>query len=284
MVKQKEKGKSLAQFEQAFGGGRVRELQKQIRAMAEERHTIAVSKPKGSNSIRFAVIGDTHYGSLYEAKDEMQAFYELLADQEINTVLHVGDILDGHKIYKGQEFELHKLGWDKQAAWFADVAPRVRGIQTYFITGNHDESFKKLTGINVGQEIEHIRDDWHFLGEDSGRIQLETKDGNSVDVMLLHPDGGTAYALSYKPQKITEQIEGGTKPQVLLIGHFHKAEWMPSYRNTCVIQAGCFQYQTPFMVRKGSAAHVGGWIVEVTPQTNGNIFRAEFVAFYNMKK
>ena len=99
-------------------------------------------------------------------------------------------------------------------------------------------------------------------------------------VALLHPDGGTAYALSYKSQKIIEAWEGGSKPHIIGIGHFHKAEFMPRYRNVKAIQAGCFQNQTPYMARKALAAHVGGWIVEIVLGELYNVVRTEFVEFF----
>jgi hypothetical protein len=75
-------------------------------------------------------------------------------------------------------------------------------------------------------------------------------------------------------------LEGGTKPNLLGIGHFHKAEFLPSYRNIAVFQAGTFEKQTPFMARKGLAAHVGGWVISVTVGKTSNVIRGEFVAFY----
>lgn len=277
------RGKSLNDFEKEHGGSKFSELQKKIRSMAEQRHTIGVTVPNKHNTVQIGVIGDTHFGSLYEAKDELCAFYNLLGDMGINTVLHAGDVLDGHRIYKGQEFELHKLGWQHQLDWFKSVAPRVDGIRTYFITGNHDESFKKLTGIDVGSAIEQARPDWHFLGEESGRITLDASNGVECDIQLLHPDGGTSYALSYRPQKIAEQIEGGNKPDLLIIGHYHKAEWIPQYRNMFVMQSGSFQWQTPFMMRKGASAAVGGWIVNITKADDHNVYGASFVPFYNRR-
>jgi hypothetical protein len=104
--------------------------------------------------------------------------------------------------------------------------------------------------------------------------------------MLIHPSGGSSYAISYRSQKIVEQIEGGTKPNMLLIGNYHKAEWMPSYRNVSVCQVGAFQAQTPFMLTKGLAAHVGGWIMQMTPQEEKNlcnIVQTEFIRFYSHK-
>jgi predicted phosphodiesterase len=232
------------------------------------------------------VIGDTHYGSLYEAKDECAAIYERFRAEGVSDVLHAGDVIDGHQMYRGQEFEIHAHGWAAQRDWFAKTAPKIPGMTTHFITGNHDASMKKAAGIDVGGELRDRRPDWRFLGEDHATVAFKTPNGRTFRVMLIHPGGGSAYALSYRPQKITEQIEGGTKPNMLLIGNYHKAEWMPSYRNVSVIQVGCFQWQTPFMVTKGLAAHVGGWIVRVTVQEDkllSNSVRAEFVSFFSAK-
>ena len=90
-------------------------------------------------------------------------------------------------------------------------------------------------------------------------------------MQLIHPGGGSSYALSYRPQKIVESLEGGTKPDMLAIGHYHKADYIPSYRNVATLQVGTFQRQTPFMSRQGLAAHVGGWIVDVTVGDGHNV-------------
>ena len=55
---------------------------------------------------------------------------------------------------------------------------------------------------------------------------------------------------------------------------------MPSYRNVCGVQAGTFEKQTPFMARGGLAAHVGGWIIDVTVGDGCNRIKGEFVAVY----
>ena len=285
MAKSKQNiGQTLAQFEQEHGGGRIRELTKALETVGQARRKVDLELPCSENELRFAVVGDTHFGSLYEAKDQLQAFYDRVKAEGINIVLHAGDVLDGHRLYRGQEFEIHAHGWAAQRDWFAEVAPRGEGVHTYFVTGNHDGSLKKAAGIDVGEELQHVRPDWVFFGETVGRVQFKTPSGRKYQVMLLHPDGtGSAYALSYRPQKIAEQIEGGTKPNMLVIGHYHKAEWMPSYRNISVIQSGAFQWQTPHMVGKGLAAHVGGWLVRVSvgsKESLSNAVHAEFVAFY----
>lgn len=237
------------------------------------------------SSIRFGMIGDTQIGSLYQRTDALAAFYRYCHNEGIEHVLHAGDVLDGWKVYKGQEFELHPngRGWREQRDMFAELAPKYDGITTIFITGNHDSSFKKLIGLVVGEELSTIREDWKFVGQDVGDVMLKTKQGQAFTVRLLHPGGGTAYALSYHPQKIVESMAGGQKPDLVAIGHYHKAEWIPAYRNVSTVQVGCFQSQTPFMVQRSLAAHVGGWIITAYLGERKKLtsrIQAEFIGFY----
>jgi hypothetical protein len=118
------------------------------------------------------------------------------------------------------------------------------------------------------------------IGQDQGRIEFRNADGAKYSVMGLHPGGGSSYAISYRPQKLIESLEGGTKPNMLGIGHYHKADLMPSYRNVTGIQSGTFQSQTPFMARGGLSAHLGGWQIEVVPGKTYNRVRGEFIACY----
>jgi predicted phosphodiesterase len=281
------KKKTLGDFEKKHGGSKIAALEAALKQQAAARHPIHLELPSATNILKFGVIGDTHYGSRYEATDAIEALYRWFDSNGVENVLHAGDVLDGHKVYHGQEFELHSHGWAEQRDWFIKHAPKIEGITTHFITGNHDNSMKKAAGVDVGSELADRRPDWNFLGEDYATIRFNTPSGGKFVVGLMHPSGGSAYALSYRPQKITEQLEGGAKPNMLCIGHFHKAEFIPSYRNVAVLQTGCGQWQTPFMVTKGLSAHVGGWLVEVVVQPEkvlSNAIRAEFVAFYAPKR
>jgi hypothetical protein len=123
----------------------------------------------------------------------------------------------------------------------------------------------------------------NYSASDLGDVILKARDGSQLKIRLVHPGGGTAYAISYRLQKFIEAIPGGDKPDLLCLGHYHKAEILPSYRNVCGIQTGTFQSQSPFMARQASAAHVGGWIVEATMGKKENLtrrFKAEFLAFF----
>lgn len=276
--------KTIEHFESTHGQPKIKRLQAQlaaehakVEALADVQGKVVVETSADCKLI-FGLVGDKHFGSLYHDNKSLHGFYDYAKERGVKVVYDVGDLMDGHKIYRGQEFELRDIGLDAQVSRIVTDHPR-NGIVTKFITGNHDASFKHEAGVVAGKLVESARPDMEFLGEEQARIEYQTPNGK-FSIMLLHPGGGSSYALSYRPQKIVESLEGGTKPDLLAIGHYHKADMIPSYRNVCAIQTGAFQRQTPFMARGGLSAHVGGWIVEVTKGKGHNIIKAEFVAFY----
>jgi UDP-2,3-diacylglucosamine pyrophosphatase LpxH len=274
----------LRGFEEKHGQSRIGQLEKVIESAVAKRAPLIVDVPSEKNTIQFGLYGDTQFGNVNEAVDEYYAYLARLRAEGITVKIHAGDVFDGHKVYRGQEFDLHALGWEAQKRHFLKVEPAAQpGEKTYFITGNHDASLMNLAGVDVGKSIAEIRSDWVYVGAMVGDIILRTENGRKYHVRLIHPDGGTAYAISYKMQGYVNSLEGGTKPHMVAMGHFHKAEHLPSYRNIDGIQVGCFEWQTSFMARKGSQAHVGGWIVRVTvgdKRSMSNSVRAEFMAFY----
>lgn len=280
--------KGLADFEKLHGQRKLAALEQElaierekVASLSSERREVKVLPISDRNTIRFALFGDTHFGNLYACPENLAAFFKAAKAAGCEVALHAGDVLDGWRVYRGQEFELGAVGFDAQLQCLAE-APG--GLPVKFIAGNHDASFKNQIGISVGEAIERVRPDWQFLGEDQAVIELRTASGAPYTVGLYHMSGGTSYAVSYRVQKAIEQIEGGRKPQLAAFGHFHKADFLPAYRNVCAVQVGAFQWQTPFMQRLPTAAHVGGWIVEVTPGANYNRVRAEFISFYRERE
>lgn len=94
-----------------------------------------------------------------------------------------------------------------------------------------------------------------------GQWQADVVMGNAK-IRLLHADGGMAYAVSYKAQKLVEQIPSGRKPQILFCGHWHTSMYF-FYRNIHTFCAGCFEGQTTLLLRKQINPNIGGWIVTV---------------------
>lgn len=236
---------------------------------------------KGKRTIKFGLIGDTHFNSKYVQITALHRYYDICAARGINTVYHAGDIDEGEQMRPGHQYECYTQGADDHVDEILTRYPRRDGITTKFITGNHDASMIKRCGHNIGYAIAAGRDDFVYLGQDCALVELTP----NCRMEIRHPWDGTAYAISYKPQKIIDAMSGGEKPNLLAVGNYHKAEYL-FYRNVHCIQVGCFQGQTPFMRGRGLAANLGGWIVEADVDSTGTLERIapEFIPFYNAIK
>lgn len=239
------------------------------------------SKWDGAKTIKFGVMGDTQFGSKYAQLTYLHQYYDLCKMEGITDIYHTGDITDGLKMRTGHEYELYEISADEMRDDVIKNYPKRDGITTHFITGNHDASIYKHVGYDIGQAIATFRPDMKYLGRDCAVINLTP----NCTLELRHPWDGTAYALSYKMQKMIEAMESDSKPNILAVGHYHKAEYL-FYRNVHALQTGCFQGQTPFTRGKGISVHVGGWIVTATVDSDGSILRfsPEFIPFYSSIK
>ena len=216
-----------------------------------------IRKNISNTTFDVGVVSDTHFCSIHEKLDELHTMYAIFKKVGITEVMNCGDLVAGWKIYKGQENEVHTFGARNQAQYVIDHYPHVKGITTYFITGNHDLSWWNLAGIDIGEIIAEKRSDMVYLGQYAGEIEIA-----GIRFKLLHPDGGGAYALSYRAQKIAEQIPSGEKPHVLLFGHWHTSHYF-FYRLMHILNAGCFEGQSTFLLRKGINPTIGGWSLEI---------------------
>jgi predicted phosphodiesterase len=229
-----------------------------------------------SGKFKFGVVADTHLCSKHQQLTALKAFYRLCQRRKIDIVLHCGDIVSGERMYRGWEYENFVFGGTSQRNYAVSHYPKVKGITTKIISGNHDQSFMKTSGYNVVQAICEQREDLHYLGDDLAFLNIE-----NIKIALMHGRGGVAYARSYKSQKIVEQFSSENKPHFLFLGHYHVPSHIPGYRNVEVIQMSCFQSQTPYLVAKGLMPHVAGLIVTVQPDDSGMAsVTYEWIPFY----
>lgn len=216
--------------------------------------------------VRIGLMGDTHFGSKYQNQSALEDIYKRFKAAGVTAVYHTGDITEGYARRPGHSFECSLHGADEQVDGVVKNYPKVKGITTYFITGDHDSWHYIAGGVNVGKAIAQKRPDMKHIGDCHAEIQL----GKKTKMMLVHPSKGTSYALSYQVQKMVEALSGGEKPNILAVGHYHKIEYM-FYRNVHCFQTGTLQNQTPWMKRMNLAAHVGGWILDVYMKKDGTI-------------
>ena len=182
--------------------------------------------------------------------------------------------------------EAHGMG--AQIAYFAEHWPQRKGVTTYFVTGDdHEGWYAQRENVEIGQLLEdearrNGRTDLVYCGHMEHDFLFKRK-GGSATMRLVHAGGGSAYATSYTVQKLVESYQGGEKPNILLVGHYHKADF--SYpREVFTVQAGCTEDQSPFMRKKKIQAHVGGWTIEMIQSDDGLIhrFRPTWDPFYDL--
>lgn len=143
-------------------------------------------------------------------------------------------------------------------------------------TGNSWYEIKSDQGIIVGNELDKAIGNYKHLGEMEGDLKVD-----GVDIKLFHANDGTAYAVSYKMQKLVESFSGGEKPAILHSGHYHKSLYMFN-RNVHGVESGTLCGQSKFMRGKKIPAHTGFGFVRVWHDGKGSVkrFNHEFVPFY----
>jgi DNA polymerase II small subunit/DNA polymerase delta subunit B len=216
----------------------------------------AEPKTKGARYV-IGLVADTQMCSKYQQITHLYSAYQWFKALGVETVLHAGDVVDGERVYRGQEYELFAHGADAQRDYVIENYPRVKGVKTFMISGNHDASFWNVSGYNIVDAICSKRDDLVFLGDNYATYMI-----GEIKIAIMHGEGGVPYARSYRLQKIIEQISPENKPHMLFLGHFHVEDVQPMYRNVLGIQLPCFQAQTPFLARKGLYPELGAWVVE----------------------
>ena len=216
---------------------------------------------------KYMVVSDTHLGNNRQQLHILNDLYLEAYEREIENVYHVGDLIDGdyssHRKEHPRQVFLH--GFDELGGYVVDMYPEVNGITTHFILGSHDETTYKNGQATIGYWIPRCRKDMIYLGQDQWVGEI----GN-VRAILDHPGDGSAYSLSYKPQKRIEEFESGHKPKVIYIGHYHKYQ-QGEYRNVKFVQVPAICDKTPFQIKKGISNHVGGVFIEQWSDEKGNI-------------
>ena len=270
-------------------GGVIEELKLKgydIDIMDKSGSKIIIKKNKGRSSkvikpqmeelthIRQTWISDTHFCNEAQQLGLVNQIYKETRDKGITTVLHFGDVLDGDYHNRPEhQYALFRQGASRQLEYIVNYYPKVEGVDTYFITGTHDQTHAKNGGLFMGPAIERLRPDLHFMGDDKG--VFSPKESPKTVEEMYHPGGGCASSLSYKMQKYIDKMEPGCKPNILGSGHFHQSHMM-AYRNVIAFLIPCLTAKTNFAIRQGLENTMGAYFVDMYVNQKGEIEMLEF--------
>lgn len=243
-----------------------------------------------AGKFKFGITTDNHLCNHNSREDVLNLLYDIFQDEGITTVYNAGNWVDGEFRFNKNEIFIH--GFSKQIEYVAKHWPYREGMKTRFIVGDdHEGWWVQREGIDVGPILERERfaqtgyNDMEYLGYAEADIMLSPPDSKHKTFMrVVHPGGGSAYALSYAMQKLAESYQGGEKPAVVVAGHYHKFDFTYP-REIYTIQGGTTCDQTLFMRKHKIQAMVGGCVVEGHMNADGIITRlkVEWIPFYDKK-
>lgn len=252
------------------------------RVVFSKKETIPVDidkKPLGKKELIFATMSDLHFGSKHVQITAMHEFAKECKKEGVSHIFVPGDVCAGKGVYAGQEYDLHLLSAEEQEDSVVVNLPK--GFEYYALGGNHDYAFiKRGSGHNCLKAIENRRDDFTYIGFDEAVIPILP----GVDMMLWHPSGGLAYALSYKLQKgaesiahselysVVQGIKNRPTLRFLLAGHTH-TQLQALFGGMLAMQCGCFEGRTNLCKRNKLTPAIGGWIIKACLGRNGKLKR-----------
>ena len=251
-----------------------------------EKGCSEVKGDKGEWTHVFGFTTDNHLCNRHSRLDVLNLAYDHFQREGISIVYNAGNWIDGEARFNKTEL-ITAPGMDHQLDYMIDNWPVRKGIETHYIAGDdHEGWFQQREGIEIGRYLQMRaeqdgRHDLKYLGYGEADVALRFGSGSSV-MRVVHPGGGSAYAISYTDQKRVESYQGGEKPQIELVGHYHKFNY--GYpREVHTLQGGCTTDQSMFMRKKRLQAHVGYSIVRIKQDRDGAIarFAVEWCPFFD---
>ena len=221
--------------------------------------------PNNLQHIKLLLISDTHLASKFDRLDILRYLYVKAEDNNINYILHSGDLTDGLSGRPQQLYDLKETSYTGQRDYVIDKYPK-SSIPTYLIAGNHDLWWIKQCGADICKDISNQREDLHYLGSDCEDLKI-----GKLKIRLFHGKGGGSYAKSYKLQKYLDSIPTDELPHILQTGHIHQSFYMKQ-GNTHCFQTSCLQDLTPFERSMGFSNDKSCWWVDVYFDDKGNVY------------
>lgn len=225
-------------------------------------HVVIINK---TGRLPLGFTTDNHICNRHFRKDVAEAAYDDFVRRGVTTALNAGNMMEGEARFNKQE--LKAWGMMNQCEMVANEFPLRPGITTYFITGDdHEGWYAQRERIVIGEYMQEQfrkkgRKDLRYVGHVEADIEFKVGD-KSCTGKIMHPGGGSAYAISYTSQKIVEAFQGGEKPAIVFGGHYHKYDHCYP-REVHYVQGGCTCDQTMFMRKNKIAAHVGYVNIEI---------------------
>ena len=222
--------------------------------------------PDNTHHLSLLMISDSHLTNKADRIDILNYLYDKAESKGIKYVLHCGDVLDGIYLNRPQHiYELRCVGFDEHLDYVVNKYPHFSG-KTFFIGGNHMDTYFKNGGSDMGKAISREREDLVYLNPDTADLKI-----GKVGIHMHHGGGGRSYSLSYKLQRYVETLPQDKKIDIVMQGHFHNAMYMYYMGKHC-FQVGALEDETPFSRSMGFKNEKSCYWVDIDFDDKGNIY------------
>jgi hypothetical protein len=210
--------------------------------------------------LKFWLLSDSHLWAKQAALDELWEFYDRAKDKGVECFVHCWDLVDWSWVYSWQQFEQSEVWFNDQLELVKNKYPNV-WLPTYFIGGNHSESYLKWGWADIAKAIETVRKDLINLWFYDATIKI-----NWITIQLRHWGGGSSYALDYKLNKFIDKIPAWKEPDIFALWHYHQALYA-LHRDIHWFLPWSFLKENMLSKRFQLWNTVWGWIVEIEKDT-----------------
>ncbi len=174
-------------------------------------------------------VSDPHLTSVHQQPTALDAFYDECHSRDIHNVFLAGDLIEGTGNYRGMAFQTFVNGKEAVADYFAAHYPRVEGITTLYIGGNHDQSVHSKYSWDVCSAIAHKRSDMFFRGYRSATFLVN---GGAIRLTMHHGAGAAS------------QVRAN-QSDILLLGHYHVYKIVEDFHGAYCLQLPAFHAMAP---------------------------------------
>lgn len=231
-----------------------------------KQYTYKITEDINTNT-KIGVISDLRFGSKYEQISKLNDMYKKFAKNGVKYVIITGNLLEGKYSGKTEEMFGNSLLFNTglaQADHLIEYFPKVEGIQTLFITGDTDHTWKDL---NVGKYIESKRDDMTYLGPKSCNIKF-----NNVNIQVENlKKSGEAYTIAYPPQRYSRSLACYEDYDIILLGGTLSIQDFPKLRDSRILAIPSSVARTPLMKSKNQQNTMGCYELEIQYDKTGKL-------------
>jgi len=223
-----------------------------------KQYTYKIEEDLDTNT-KIGVISDLRFGSKYEQISKLNDMYRKFAKDGVKYVIVTGNLLEGKYTARKEEMFGNSLLFNTgvaQADHLIEYFPKVEGIQTLFITGETDHTWKDF---NVGKYIEGKRSDMTYLGPKSCNVKF-----NNVSVQVENlKKTGEAYTIAYPPQKYSRSLACYEDYDIILLGGTLTIQDFPRLRDSRILAIPSCVARTPLMKSKDQQNTMGSYELEL---------------------